>query len=574
MKLIFNLSLRNLFRQRRRNLLLGVVIAFGIMVLMLFSSIGDGMADIILNKLLVNWVGHIQIVNHERLYKNISVIRDKERMKEIIQKQVKNVKAIHESISVWTRGIGNGSGADIYVDGIEPGPGFMDTLQLEYGSPADFTNSGIENGVIITRQYARKLRVALNDYIKISLHTIYGQVQSARLRVVGITKAATSIFISDSVYIKISDIKKLMGYRDYETDRLLIILNDPETTRRQADILYKGLQAETACIPLKEKLSSIDLLGFSTNEDIILKLSNQLKLIKGNWGDLPLTNMVIISAFLAEKISAGAGSQIKIIYKSRWENIFLTNRFQVGGIFQTADPNLEHVILLNEKDFLDLYRNNLPEIESGGNINSWRNSPAAELFTKEWIMMPRAKSSDEIEKNYAGLNKNKAVGVFLGLTTMYEEGTDTLQYAALIQMTTFFGFIILFFITQIGVVNTLRMSIKERTREIGTMRSIGMRKIDVRNLFISETVLLTFFGSAAGIVLSYIVMWLLSLLYIETTSNAFSIFILNNHLHFVTSPANVALFVFILLIIAVIASFFPAGRAANLSSADALRHYE
>jgi putative ABC transport system permease protein len=50
--------------------------------------------------------------------------------------------------------------------------------------------------------------------------------------------------------------------------------------------------------------------------------------------------------------------------------------------------------------------------------------------------------------------------------------------------------------------NTMAMSIRERTREIGIMKALGFRRIHVLSLLLSESVLLAFIGSALGAVLA------------------------------------------------------------------------
>jgi putative ABC transport system permease protein len=56
-------------------------------------------------------------------------------------------------------------------------------------------------------------------------------------------------------------------------------------------------------------------------------------------------------------------------------------------------------------------------------------------------------------------------------------------------------------IALIGVVNTLMLSVLERTREIGLLRAVGMRRPQVRAMIRSEAVILAVFGAVIGIVI-------------------------------------------------------------------------
>ena len=248
-----------------------------------------------------------------------------------------------------------------------------------------------------------------------------------------------------------------------------------------------------------------------------------------------------------------------------------TCHFVIGGLFYSADRTLDNAILLNENDFKEIYYKNMPDSNSS---HGWDNSPAMPALIKEWVLMPRAGTSDDIENLYDSLIKDAKKGAYLIITTVYEDNYGTLQWASIARIISLAAVVILFIITQVGVLNTLRMSVRERTREIGTMRSIGMQKNEIRDLFIGETLLLTFFASILGICLAYAAMALISSFYIGTTSEAFSIFLLNSRVHFITSPLKVLLYIVILQAIAFVSAYFPAGKAAALSPSAALRHYE
>jgi putative ABC transport system permease protein len=56
-------------------------------------------------------------------------------------------------------------------------------------------------------------------------------------------------------------------------------------------------------------------------------------------------------------------------------------------------------------------------------------------------------------------------------------------------------------IALIGIVNTLMLSVLERTREIGLLRAVGMRRPQVRAMIRSEAVILATFGAVIGIVI-------------------------------------------------------------------------
>ena len=56
------------------------------------------------------------------------------------------------------------------------------------------------------------------------------------------------------------------------------------------------------------------------------------------------------------------------------------------------------------------------------------------------------------------------------------------------------------FIALIGIVNTLMLSVFERTREIGLLRAVGMKRRQIRSMVRSEAVIISVFGAVIGIV--------------------------------------------------------------------------
>jgi ABC-type antimicrobial peptide transport system permease subunit len=101
-----------------------------------------------------------------------------------------------------------------------------------------------------------------------------------------------------------------------------------------------------------------------------------------------------------------------------------------------------------------------------------------------------------------------------------------------------------------------------------------MQASDVRNSFLIETGMLAFFSALAGTAIAFAAMWGLSAITFKTEDNPLSMLLVSGHLFF--APTLIAVLGFILLImaIAVLTAWFPARRAAKLSAAAALRHYE
>lgn len=64
MSMLLKISLRNLLRQKRRNVLLGIGIAFGMSILIMANSFAHGLSDILLNKIIKFMTGRYSRYGH------------------------------------------------------------------------------------------------------------------------------------------------------------------------------------------------------------------------------------------------------------------------------------------------------------------------------------------------------------------------------------------------------------------------------------------------------------------------------------------------------------------------------
>ncbi len=71
---------------------------------------------------------------------------------------------------------------------------------------------------------------------------------------------------------------------------------------------------------------------------------------------------------------------------------------------------------------------------------------------------------------------------------------------------TYFIFAVFMIIVMVGVLNTYRVMIYERTKEIGTMRAIGMQRNQVKYLFLLEAAGLAVISSTAGFITGFLIL--------------------------------------------------------------------
>jgi putative ABC transport system permease protein len=109
-----------------------------------------------------------------------------------------------------------------------------------------------------------------------------------------------------------------------------------------------------------------------------------------------------------------------------------------------------------------------------------------------------------------------------------------------------------------GIVNTLVLTVFERTREIGMLRAIGMTRRQVRRMIRHESVITALIGAAIGIVLGIV---LAALLIARVDFIDFSL-----------PVAQLVVFAIAAILVGIIAAIFPARRAAKLNPLEALQY--
>jgi putative ABC transport system permease protein len=123
-------------------------------------------------------------------------------------------------------------------------------------------------------------------------------------------------------------------------------------------------------------------------------------------------------------------------------------------------------------------------------------------------------------------------------------------------------------VSSLGIVNTMVMSILERTREIGIMKAIGGSDRDVRGIFLVEATTIGALGGVLGIALGWVVGRVINFganVYIEsqggTAGNLFALpwWLIAGALGFA-------------ILVSLAAGSYPARRAARLDPIQALRH--
>jgi putative ABC transport system permease protein len=127
--------------------------------------------------------------------------------------------------------------------------------------------------------------------------------------------------------------------------------------------------------------------------------------------------------------------------------------------------------------------------------------------------------------------------------------------------------LILFVLVLFVIANTMTMAVFERTREIGTMLSVGIRRHQIQTIFFAEAVFVGVVGGMLGLLLGVLITIVLNQIGIPFGSENYERGMLHPFLTFGFSAAAFA----VAVLCSSIAGIFPARRAAMMNPVDALR---
>lgn len=279
----------------------------------------------------------------------------------------------------------------------------------------------------------------------------------------------------------------------------------------------EGVQVEAGEIPAREDdemlipASWVEDLGFDSNEDAV-----------GKTVDVVMTNM------------AGEDKTFEITISG-------ISQASLAGASLTPMPSSS----LNEK---------LYDYQTSGSPRDVPDSYFMAVANIENIDDAGQIKSQLADENMMGMTVEDQLGMFRAVINGIVWILNSFAIIALLAA----GF---------GIVNTLLMSVQERTREIGLMKALGMSGGKVFGLFSLEAIFIGFLGSAIGAAVGV------------ATGSIISSVLSNGLLEglpglslFLFDPIQIAIIILSVMVIAFLAGTIPAMRAARQDPINALRY--
>jgi len=131
--------------------------------------------------------------------------------------------------------------------------------------------------------------------------------------------------------------------------------------------------------------------------------------------------------------------------------------------------------------------------------------------------------------------------------------------------------VIISFVSVIVIMNTMVVSIIERTSEIGTMRALGAQKSYIRRIFMTETLTLSAIGGLIGLVIAGVLIAVLNTVGLPAPQYLFEMVFGGKILYPVLSWMSAAQALLIMLLVGLLSSIYPTYIALRITPVKAMQ---
>lgn len=265
---------------------------------------------------------------------------------------------------------------------------------------------------------------------------------------------------------------------------------------------------------------------------------------------------VIVGVELAEKLRLEPGDELVIVTQAA-DGSMGNDLFQVTGTFRSGQTALDKGgVFVHLDDLAELLV--LPD------------------QIHEVVVLGEDQSQSETLKASVAASVGDTDGDALLVQTWQETSPATAQMLAMSGMSKYIIMAFVFGLAAFGVVNTMLMSVFERTRELGVAIAVGMRPRQVVGMIVLESLLLGAISALVGGLFGAGLDWYLVTrgLPLSTESGgtlSAGGILFEKVVYGVVVPADIAVVLVAVMLVSALASLWPAIRAARLRPVDAMR---
>jgi ABC-type lipoprotein release transport system permease subunit len=344
------------------------------------------------------------------------------------------------------------------------------------------------------------------------------------------------------------------GYREKASRQPLLPLENValvlHTARAQPHVVAVGRRISTGgIISSREGSYPVTITGIEPEVEAPVSLQAE-NIAAGRFLQPGEGDAVVIGRALASLLHVGVGDRATLVGRSRNETM-RQRTVTVVGIYDLGMPDAEKMLVLITLD----------EAQSLYNLRGQATEVA--------IFLEKVGQEKAIVPALQAALPNYEIDSWQDLRPEIKQTIATKS-----SFTSFFG-IVLVLIAAIGILNIMLMAVFERTREMGVLAALGMKSRQILGLYLLEGSFIGLVGGVAGCALgSALNLWLAAVgLDISYASGMGEVSaLMGTRVYPSLSLASIVSRAVLVVVVAALASLYPAWLAAHREPAQALHH--
>jgi ABC-type lipoprotein release transport system permease subunit len=324
----------------------------------------------------------------------------------------------------------------------------------------------------------------------------------------------------------------------------------------------------------------LEFTGIDTGVDS--GIQGQLRFLEGSWDAfLAVDNGVVIPKDVAEYFGLALEDEVVIATRTRFGS-FNTGTLKIRGIYVTDNFFIQSLVLCR---FAFIQALDLAEADAASSLYLYFDDPRQLAGKRDALaaaLVARGFEADKPADASAAVNAVSSASptyevdpsgadrVRLTLSTIDEAVGLVRTVTTAVNAIGALIALIMLFIIAVSIFINLRMTINERLREIGTMRTIGVSAGGITSLFVLENVFLALLFTLLGVAAALLVVGILTFGVRLPLGGAAALFLDGGRLVLVPRLVDLAAIVAVITVFAAIFSFFPARYGGKIRPVDAL----
>lgn len=301
--------------------------------------------------------------------------------------------------------------------------------------------------------------------------------------------------------------------------------------------------------------SNLMIMGVDPEEEAKVTAFSE-KMIRGSFLGESKGHSIVLGAQVAETLSAEIGSKLVLLTQGVDGSIG-NELFYVSGIFETqseADKSLGFIRLNEARSILSLNDKSFHQL-------------AIVLKNEDHLL--------DVKKSFEDQFASNSVAQILSWKELQRPVVAMIELDRAVNRLLM---ILILCVAALGIANSILMSIMERTREFGVMLAIGTDRKEVIKMVVVETLLLTIVGVLLGNVFGWAVTGFFNTVGFDLRWLTAKDFVIQGAVvQTVSYPTirfyNSLVVTSVILVLALLVSYFPARQAGTLTPMKALRSH-